>query len=155
MAHLKLVLDTNIIVDFVHKRDPFFEDARKLLICGRMGEFDLWLTSSQITDLVYILSDEGKKESLPQALKSLQGLRTFISILPIGSTEIDHMLASSWDDPEDCLLYQAALQAKADALITRNQADFQASIIPVLDCRELFDWTREKLGIDYEEVGLS
>lgn len=154
MARLKLILDTNIIVDFLHQREPFFEDARKLLICGRAGEFDLQITSSQMTDLVYILSDGGKKQRLPSALRSLRGLRSFIGVLPIGSSEVDMMLASQWGDPEDYLIYNAALHSGADAIITSNGSDFESALIPTFDCAQFFDWIHAEFNIDYAEIDL-
>ncbi len=152
MVKLKLVVDTNIIIDFLNRREPFFEDARKLLLCGRVGEFDLMITSSQVTDLIYILSDGGKSSRIPSAQESLRGLRTFMRVLTIDETDIDTMLVSPWSDPEDFLIYNAALRAGSDAVISRNKADFHADTIPVLDCAELFDWISKELNIDYAEM---
>lgn len=152
MTKLKLVLDTNVVIDFLAHREPFFEDARKLMICGRVGEFDLRITSSQITDLVYVLSKGGQKKNIPYALEQLKGLRTFIDVLPIGAEDVDLMLNSTWDDPEDFLIYDVAVRTKADALITRNQGDFHAGLIPVFDCDELFAWIAEIFHVTYDEV---
>ena len=152
MVKLKLVVDTNIIIDFLNRREPFFEDARKLLLCGRVGEFDLMITSSQVTDLIYILSDGGRSSRILSAQESLRGLRTFMRVLTIDETDIETMLMSSWNDPEDFLIYNAALRAKSDAVVTRNKVDFHADTIPVLDCAELFDWISKELNIDYAEM---
>lgn len=152
MPKLKLALDTNVVVDFLNKREPFFEGARKLMICGRMGEFELCVTSSQFTDLVYILSDGGQKARIPKTLERLRGLRSFVDVIQVGAEEIDAMLASSWADPEDFLIHETALRERADALVTRDASDFQASVLPVFDCDGLFDWISGEFGIDYEEI---
>lgn len=152
MANLKLALDTNVVIDFLNKREPFFEAARKLMICGRMGEFKLCITSSQFTDLVYILSDGGQKAMIPHTLERLRGLRSFVDVIQVGADEIDAMLASSWNDPEDFLIYEAALRERADALITRDASGFDTSLLPVFDCEGLFEWISAELGIDYEEI---
>lgn len=152
MAKLKLLLDTNIVIDFLNERHPFYEGARLMMICGRVGEFDLKITSSQFTDLVYILSDGGKKSKIEFTLKQLRGLRTFIDVIPIDSEDIDLMLNSDWSDPEDFLLYKAAEKNKVDALVSRNKNDFDPDIIPIFNCEELFDWVLKEFDLDYSEI---
>lgn len=124
------------------------------MIAGRVGEFDLWITSSQVTDLVYILSDGGNRSLMVSVLEQLRALRTFVNVYPVGSSEIDRMLASSWKDPEDSLIFESALTMRADAIITRNQVDFETEAIKVVDCAEFFHWMKEDFGLDYEETPL-
>ena len=148
------MLDTNSVLDYLNERDPFYASSRLLMIGGRAGEFDLWITSSQITDLIYILSDGGKTAGIPPVLERLRGLRTFVSVCAIGSNEIDRMLATSWKDPEGALLFEAALEIRADFLISRNQKDFESSMLPVLDCEGFFEWMRKERKTDYGEIEL-
>lgn len=149
---MKLLLDTNVVIDFVHEREPHYQKARLLMVAGRVGEFDLWITSSQVTDLIYILSEGGKRNLLPRVLEQLRGLRMFVSVHAVGEREVDRMLAASWKDPEDSLLFEAALEIRADAIVTRNQTDFESSAIKVADCDEFFAWMLEDFGVDYEEA---
>mgnify|MGYP004678206897 CR=1 FL=1 len=152
MAKVKALLDTNIVIDFLNKRDPFYQKARLLMIGGRIGEFELWISSSQVTDLVYILTEGGKPSLSAVACKQLQGLRTFVNVFAVGEREIDSMLASSWKNPEDRLLFEVALRIKADCLITRNQADFESDLVRVANCEEFFAWLKNDFGLDYDEV---
>ena len=62
------------------------------------------------------------------------------------------MLAASWKDPEDSLIFESALEMRADAIVTRNRKDFESSVIKVVDCDEFFVWMRNDFGLDYEEV---
>ena len=132
MARMKLLLDTNVVIDFLHEREPYYDKARLLMTAGRVGEFDLWITSSQVTDLIYILSEGGKRLLLSHVLEQL--------------------LAASWKDPEDSLIFESALEMRADAIVTRNRKDFESSVIKVVDCDEFFVWMRKDFGLDYEEV---
>lgn len=152
MAVVRVMLDTNIVIDYLNERDPFYLRARVLMIGGRVGEFDLWLSSSQMTDLVYILSEGGKAALMPRTLERLRGLRTFVNVYPLSEGDIDQMLATSWRDPEDALLLQAALRVKADYLVTRNAEDFESSLVPIVDCDGFFDALREDCGFEYDEV---
>lgn len=137
-ARFRYMLDTNVVVDFLQHREPFYESSRLLMALGRVGEFELWLLESQFTDLVYILSDGGKPALMAEALQRLRGLRTFVEVYSSGSNGIDLMLASNWADPEDALIYEGALALQADAIITRNQADFEEGLVKALDCDQLF-----------------
>ena len=65
MAKVRVLLDTNIIVDCLGVREPFYELARRVLLCGRVGEFELWLASSsrmvalRIACLLHCLRSKG------------------------------------------------------------------------------------------------
>lgn len=152
MARAKLLLDTNIVVDFLTERDPFYEQARLLMICGRVGEFELWVSSSQVMDLIYILSNGGRRDELPEVLQRLRELRTFVNVFATSDREVDLMLAAAWKDPEDYLLAEVALALGVDAIVTRNQKDFPEGLVRVVDCDEFFVWLRDDLGLNYAEV---
>ena len=124
MAQAKLLLDTNVVVDYLNEREPFYEKARLLMIGGRVGEFELWISSSQVTALVYILSNGGRASEMDAVMGQLRGLRTFVNVFAASEREIDLMLAASWHDPEGYLLYEIALALRADALITPQPARF-------------------------------
>lgn len=152
MARMKLLLDTNVVIDFLHEREPYYDKVRLLMTAGRVGEFSLWITSSQVTDLIYILSEGGKRSLLSHVLEQLRGMRTFVNVHAVSDREVDRMLAASWKDPEDSLIFESALEMRADAIVTRNQKDLESSVIKVVDCDEFFVWMRKDFGLDYEEV---
>lgn len=154
MGKLKLMVDTNVIVDYLQPRPEFFDNARLLMLCGRLGEFDLWATGSQMTDALYILSGGGQQSLLPSTLQSLRGMRQFMQIWPIGPVEIDTMLRTIWKDPEDALIYDAALRLGADAIVTRDKKGFEQSSLPVMDCEELFQWLEAEFDLVYAEMAL-
>ena len=156
MQQIKLLVDTNIIVDYLNRREPFFADARKLMIAGRVGELSLWVSASQMSDLVYILSDGGKPQLIASVLERLRILRLFVSVQPVDADAVDTMLKTTWSNPEDALLLNNALNMKADAIISRDTL-FQAQAkdyISVLNCSEFFEWLEDKYGVTYAEVDL-
>ena len=154
MAIQKLLLDTNIIIDLLHRRGPDFDKTRLLMLGGRVGEFSVWISSSQVTDLIYILTDGGKRSRTAEVLERLRTLRLFINICSVADTDVDKMLATAWSDPEDALLVDLALRMHADAIITRD-ADLTAAasdMIRVHDCAGFFDWLKAERGIVYDEI---
>lgn len=152
MALQKLLLDTNVVIDFVGQREPFYRDAKLLMLCGRVGEFSLWITSSQVTDIIFIMTDGGEKSKVPETLEKLRVLRTFVNVLAVSDADIDKMLTASWSDPEDGLLVELALKMRADAIITRD-ADFpETDLIRVHDCAGFFGWLKDEKGLSYDEI---
>lgn len=149
---IRLLLNTNIVIDFINRREPHFQAARLLMLLGKMGEFELWVSSNQITDVIYIASDGGKKKLLPAVLRQLQDLRTFVKVFPVSAEQIDRMLAGIWKDPEDGLLIDVAVACNANAIVTRNQADFKTDLLKVCNCEELFDWLHTDFNLDYSEI---
>lgn len=149
---MRFVVDTNVIIDFLNLRQPYFAKARLLMLAAKAGELELWISSSQMTDIIYIASNGGRKTELPAVLDQLEDLRTFIRVFPVGPSEIDRMLASSWEDPEDRLLFEVALACNANAIVTRDVAGFQTDVVKVCDCEELFKWLKMEHGLDYDEI---
>ena len=63
-------------------------------------------------------------------------------------------VSSNFDDLEDALIYQAARSVKAEAIITRNQKDFEISTIPALNSKDFFDWLATHKNIQYEQISV-
>lgn len=152
MALQKLLLDTNIVLDFIGAREPHYEHTRLLMLAGRVGEFSLWISSSQVTDLIYVMTNGGNKSKVSEALEKLRALRTFINVCPVTDADIDKMLATNWSDPEDALIVDLALRIRADAIITRDK-DFPATdMIRIHDCPGYFAWLETEKGISYADI---
>lgn len=153
MARFRFVLDTNVVLDYLQEREPFFESSLLVMMLGRIGEFELWLLESQFTDLIYILSEGGKRSLMPEVLEQLRALRTFVEVCSSGAEGIDTMLASGWNDPEDELIYLSALSLQADAIITRNKDDFEGKLVKAMGCEELFAYLEATHGLVYALEG--
>ena len=151
---MRLLVDTNIVIDCLRKRQPFDEPAKLLLALGKLGEFELWLSPTQLGDAYYLLSDGGKKTLADKVRNELKKLREVVRVCQFGEQEIDRALGLEWPDFEDALVYEAARSIRADALITRNQRDFSESAIPVFDCGEFFDWFAERHDVRYAEIAM-
>lgn len=148
----RLLLDSNIIIDALAHREPYDDSARLLLALGKVREFELWMSASQMTDVFYVLTEGGKPSRNSWGKEALVKLREAIHVCSIGESEIDSALASTWDDIEDACVHEAALKIHADALITRNKKDFERSSVCVFDCEELLEFIRRESGISYAEI---
>ena len=95
MPQARVLLGTEVVMDFMNERQPFYRQTRMLMVAGRVGEFDLWVTAPQVVDLVYLLSEGGKPDLLPRAMERIRGLRTFVQVADLTAANVDRMLASS------------------------------------------------------------
>ncbi|MCL1846779.1 MAG: PIN domain-containing protein [Coriobacteriia bacterium] len=151
---MRLLLDTNIALDFMLAREPYYPDARKLMLLGYLKEAEIWISGAQINDLFYVLTKGGKPAYNEVARQSLKKLRHCVHVYRVGEPEIDAALDSSWADLEDACLYQAGLSLKADFIITRNQQDFALSSIRTLDATGFFSYLEQHEGLVFEELDL-
>lgn len=148
---MRLLVDTNIIIDHMEDRVPFSRSAEKLIVLGYLREFDLVMSASQVTDAFYLLT--GGRASLADEVKQkLKKLRAAVRVCSLGEADIDAALDSTWHDFEDACVYQCALKVKADAIVTRNQKDFEKSSIKVFDCDELFAYLKDEKGLVYDFI---
>jgi len=149
------MVDTNVIIDVLRRREPHYGHARMLAALGYLGEFELWFSAAQATDVIYVLTGGGKRSEAERGKDSLRALRSFAHVCSVGETELDWAMESSWEDLEDALVYRCACVIKADAIVTRNKRDFARSSIPVYGCDELLSYLEKTRGIHYAEIELS
>ncbi len=149
---MNLLLDTNIIVDVLRKRDFNYSESRFLLALGKLHEFELWISPSQLSDLFYILTSGGKRNLADLVSKEFSDLFSFIHVCTFGHEDACAAVSGNFADLEDALIYQAARAVKAEAIITRNKKDFAMSNIPALNSVEFFDWLALRKGIYYAQI---
>ena len=130
---MKLFLDTNVVLDLVEGRVPFVTDSECLFQLKKEGVCELVVSDLTLINIAYIAR---KNYSLDKIYAVLSQLRLFLDVVGIGAEAIDRSLALKARDFEDAVQYYAALQAKADYIISRNKKDFSFSEIEVLTPHE-------------------
>lgn len=151
---MRLVLDTNILIDAMALRHPFDKPAQKLMMLGYLGEHELWMGSSQSTDLINVMTNGGRASEADVARKMMRRIRQSMHVYATNETDFDAVAASTWEDLEDAFVFQTALNVKADAIITRDAAGFAKSPIKVFDCEGFFGWMESEHGVTYAELEL-
>lgn len=139
-------------MDFMNERQPFYRQTRMLMVAGRVGEFDLWVTAPQLVDLVYLLSEGGKPELLPRAMERIRGLRTFVQVADLTAANVDRVLASSGHNPEGQLMVNAAIDLRADFLLTHDPGGLENGLVKVTDVPGMFEWLCENRDLDYTQI---
>ena len=132
---MKVFLDTNIVIDLLDKREPFYIDAVKLFTLAYQKEITLFVSPMTYATASYLLRKHGKEGMR----KLLSNFRQLSQITTADEKVVDEALASSFDDYEDALQYYSALTRNVDVIVTRNKKDFTSASIPVLSPKELLE----------------
>lgn len=125
----RVFADTNIILDWLGKRDPYYAYARDLFLKAERKEIVVLLSTMSFISVEYILRKEIGKE---KALKALTAIRSIVEVCDAGEREIDLALLSDMKDFEDAVQYFTAKNNGSDVLITRNVKDFKNTALPVM-----------------------
>ncbi len=133
---MKVLFDTNVVLDVLLDREPFVNDAMWLLSRVEKSEITGFVCATTITTIHYLTTKSlGRKE----ALRHISSLLSLFVIAPVNRIVIGSALKSGFDDFEDGVLHESALHAGARYIVTRNSADFKKSKIPVFQPRELIN----------------
>ena len=128
-----LFLDTNIILDLLANRMPFYAEAAKLFSLADKKKVKLSISSLCIADAHYILSRQKPEKGVRNILRTFKVL---VKVLPLDDKITDLALNSEFRDFEDAIQYYTAIEYDQDLIITRNQQDFKESKIPVMTAGE-------------------
>jgi len=126
---LRALIDTNVALDLLQRREPFVNDAMMLFALAEEGRIDLRLSSDAISTIFYLVAKDAGRAS---AHKAIELLMDFVTTVPLDDAAILRANASPIDNLEDALVAEAALQAHVDALVTRDTRGFAKADIPVL-----------------------
>jgi predicted nucleic acid-binding protein len=129
----KVFVDTNIVLDWLGKREPFFKFASQLFYKGEKKEIEILISAMSFISTEYILRKQLDKQRAKQALAAI---RTICKVCISGEKEIDLAIMSPMKDFEDAFQYYTALNNSAHIIITRNAKDFANAVIPVMTAEE-------------------
>ena len=129
----RILVDTNVVLDLLGKRESFLKEAQELFTLGDKGKVKLFVSALTFANTYYILSQQLKISS---ARKVLRQFKVLVEVVPIDDKVIELALDSEFKDFEDAIQYYSAIENGVKIIITRNQKDFKHSKIPVLTAKE-------------------
>ncbi len=124
----KIFLDTDVILDLLSKRQPFYENSYKVFSLIDRNKIKAYTSPVIFANIHYILPKQLSKQI---ALQNLIKLRKFVNVVPITEEIIDLSLKSNFTDYEDSIQYYAALLSDISILLTRNLKDYKNAKIAV------------------------
>ena len=127
---MKILVDTNVVIDALTGREPWNEFAEKLFIMGANHIVDMHITASSATDIYYLVRKH--LHSAPSAKQVMGKLYSLMGILEVGEHDCVEALASQIADYEDAVVEKVAGRNNMEYIVTRNMKDYQFGNVRVI-----------------------
>lgn len=124
-----VLIDLNVLLDVLQKREPFFDTSAGLLAAVETGRVRGYIAAHSVTTLFYLIQ---KGNSSAEARAMITNLLQFLKIAPVDQNTIEQALNLDYRDFEDAVQMISAVQSKVDCLITRNIKDYSTALLPVM-----------------------
>jgi len=131
---VKVLIDTNVILDIALVRLPFYDDSDQVFSFIEQGQLNGYICASTFSDLYYLIR---KQRGRDWALIFLTRLSSTCQVATVNQAVISMALATNFKDFEDAKLYSTAVLNNLDAIVTRNKKDFPVTTPRILTPEEL------------------
>lgn len=132
---MKILVDTNIIIDALTGREPFREAAEQVFLLAANQIEDMYITASSATDIYYLIRKH--LHNADQAKNAMSKLYGLFYILDVTSEDCQEALLSKVKDYEDAVISSCADRNQMDYIVTRNIKDYEHSKVKALLSDEL------------------
>ena len=133
---MKVLIDTNVILDVLCNRSEFVEDSSRVWKYCEVNQIEGYISALSIPNIVYIL----RKELTPQKTQQLiQQILMIFEVIDLKSSDLKNATEMLSSDFEDAVQMCCANRIKADYIVTRNIRDFKESKVPALKPSEFLE----------------
>ena len=137
MKNMVVLIDTNLVLDVLEKRMPFYEASYAILTYCAEQKFVGYIALHSISNLYYILR---KCYSPAERRRLLLGI---LKVLRVANAQYENVInaleRNDFSDFEDCLQDSCAKTGRAQYIITRNVKDFTGSDIPAISPNDFLE----------------
>ena len=133
---MKVLIDTNVVLDLLLEREPFVESATALFEQIERGSLEGYITATTITNIFYIIR---KSEGCEVALVAINRLLIGLRFCAVDRQTIETALSLCLKDFEDGIQLACATLNQLDGIVTRDGKDFIDSNLPIYLPIELLD----------------
>ena len=131
---IRILVDTNVIIDLLAKREEFYLDSLQLFSLADQGKIQLVISTLSIANTHYLLNDVMK---MKDARVIIRKFKVLVNAYSLSDKIVELALNDkSFKDFEDGIQFYTALEANCNAIVTRNTKDFKKSSIPVFQPKE-------------------
>jgi len=127
---MKIALDTNVILDIVEKREPYFSDSYQVFLKSAAREIEAIIGASSVTDVYYVTRRNCKDSK--QALSFIIDMLKVVNSVDTKAIDIQEAIRLNFPDFEDAVIAATASREGASYIITRNTSDFIKSPVPTM-----------------------
>lgn len=135
-----VLLDTNISLDFLLKREPFFEPASRILEMVKDDKIKACITASSVTDIYYIMR---RYKSQEERVLMLSEYLKLVEIISTTKTDIIKALKMKNTDFEDAVMFQSGKRRKVDYIVTRDRIEFSDKTVKIVTPEEFLRIVRK------------
>lgn len=132
---MKIMCDTNIIIDVLLEREPFAEDSYSILSLCEEHKIDGYVSASSVTDIYYLVRKYTHSTEL--AYHAVGKLLEIVKVCSVTNEDVLIAFQKKARDFEDCLVATCAKSIHCNYIVTRNKKDFEEFDIPALTPGEL------------------
>lgn len=136
---MKVLFDTNIVLDVLLEREPFFETSARLSDAVEAKIIEGYLCATTLTTIDYFLTRYQGREQSNIAIKKLLKL---YSVARVDGAVLEDALNSNFNDFEDAVLYFSGLNMEVRGVVTRNSSDFKPAQLPIYEPDVLWNLIR-------------
>lgn len=133
---MKVLIDTNVILDVLANRKEFVNDSSKILKLCEVNELKGYVSALSIPNIVYILRKELNGEKVKDIIDELS---LMLDIVDLKSEDLKRAAQLNFEDYEDEVQSCQASRIKADYIVTRNIKDYKNSKIMAIKPAELLE----------------
>lgn len=132
----QILLDTNIALDLLARRIPFYNDAAALFTLADKKIISLSISALSLANIHYVIA---KLKPEQETRKILRNLVILLQVLSLDDKILDLALNSDFNDFEDAIQYFTAIENDQELIVTRNMSGFRKSKIPVMTAWEFME----------------
>lgn len=137
-----VLIDTNVLIDYLETREPYFEDSCRLILPCAEEKIKGYAAFHSIPNIFYIMR---KTHSVKSRRAMLSEICSILTVTGASHEKVvDAINQEDFSDFEDCLQEQCAKEIKADYIVTRNENDFTSGKIKAISPRALVEKFEKK-----------
>ena len=142
---MRILFDTNVILDVLLDREPFSSSAAKLFSKVDKGEITGYVCATTITTLHYLTS---KVIGADAAIEEINKLMMLFEVAPVNRAVLDAALTSGFKDFEDAVVHESGVYKETQGIVTRDLNGFKKSKIPIYSPAELSIMLESKSALE-------
>lgn len=133
---MKILIDSNVILDVLIRREKFFDHSRSVLLLCEIGLVEAVVSAMSIPNIIYIMRKELPRQDVEKVIRTITAIAK-VSALTI--EDIRRAAAGKFEDFEDGIQHSCAVRSKADYIVTRNLKDYSESQIPAISPHDFLE----------------
>jgi len=134
---MRVLLDTNVILDFVLARQPFFAEADSIFVNLENNHFEAFVSAITPINVFYTTRKEKDKAT---AFTAIEALLKLVQIADSNNHIYQNALLINFNDYEDAVQHECAVAENLDAIVTRNTKDYKNSSVKVYSPSEFLQF---------------